>query len=211
MSKDNNKKIKKEKKESFFSRFKEIWVVPRYRAFIKLGLYALFFLSLFLIYEISMLFKPNIPSLPDNKNNIVTFKNYTYVFKIHKYLGNDIETIKYTGTSTKESDTGLITYENGLTSSYVVDKRNNLIYINGDESDSLYDIVANNYFSYSYLDNITKLSSDNKYVDEYNNTIDISSLSSSSKKTYKIDFGKKYVSSEYDKIVLELEFYNIND
>ena len=65
----SKKKKKGNDKESLFSKFKSLWSVPRYRAFIKLGLYVLFFLILFVIYEISMLFNPN-------KNNVISNNKY---------------------------------------------------------------------------------------------------------------------------------------
>lgn len=202
------KKEKSEKKEeSLFQKFKTIWVVPRYKALIKLGLYAIFFASLFLIAQLTS----NKPSnISNNPKSDIKFNSYTYVFKINKYLNNELEVIKYTGTSTNDSNTGLITHSTDtLSSSYIVNKLDNKIYIDGIEADYLYEYIDDKYFSYEYLDCIIKSSSNNLYKDEYGNNITITKQESSSKKVYKVDFNDNVEPNLYDKITLELEYVNL--
>ena len=193
------KKNKEEKKESLFSKFKDIWSVPRYKALIKLGLYAVFFLTLFLISQISSSFNTT-ENVPKNANKDIIFESYTYTYKITK--DNVITT--YTGTSTSESNNGLIKYSNNNSvQTYIFDKKENKIYINGKEVLKLYDI-DDKYFSYEYLDSIIKKSNDGKYVDDENNIIQIKKQESNNTKKYDV------VITSNENVILYLELHKIN-
>lgn len=159
---------KKEESKSLskFDKFKEIWANPRYKALIKLGMYALFFGSLFLISYISTSFRGKTPV--DNKtNNLILLDNYKYKYEITTNNNNIKEVITYNGIETSATNSGTIEYLGIDTlDSYVVDKTTNKIYINGVEKERLYDELYEEYLSYKSIKNIisNSIKKDNKYI-----------------------------------------------
>lgn len=192
------------KNQSKFARFKEIWANPRYKALIKLGMYAIFFGSLFLISYISTSFREKTPV--DNKtNNLILLDNYKYKYEITINNNNIKEVITYNGIETSATNSGTIEYL-GLDTlhSYVVDKMTNKIYINGIEKEKLYDELYEEYLSYKSIKNIINSSTkkDNKYI--YKDNV-IITLEEKAKEYYVLmEFNTENKEETYiEKIILE--------
>lgn len=212
MSKQNKEK----NEESKISKFKELWANPRYKALIKLGMYAVFFLTLFLISYISGSIKSS--NRKNNSNDIKTLNildNYSYIYTITTIKSDIIETITYTGTETPATNSGKIEYSYiDKVDNYVVDKTTNKIYINGVEEDKLYDLDDESYFSLNDVnEKILKSEkiSENRYVytDENNIKINITLEKIDEKQIVTIDFNERYISEIIDEKKLVLQYMSI--
>lgn len=209
------KKNSEKKEESKFSKFKEIWAVPRYKALIKLGMYIVFFATLFLIAYISSSLNSTNDTKKSNNNTIDILENFKYIYTINTKKGNNIETITYAGTETQATNSGTIEYSYvDRIDTYVVDKITNKIYINGIEGEKLYQLDDESYFSLSSLKEKIQKSkriSENEYIytDENNIKINITLNKTNEGQIITIDFNEKYVSEILDGKTLKLEYINI--
>ena len=111
--------IKMLKKKDPDNTFVKLWENKRYHALICLGLWLIFFLFVFLIVVIP--YNNTLKNLPKNNEteNIITFNDmkekllnsgYDYKYTINTTLGKTV----YTGTKTKENDTGYRENSEGL-------------------------------------------------------------------------------------------------
>ena len=210
-----NKESKEEKTK--FEKFKEIWANPRYKALIKLGLYAVFFLTLFLIAHISSLVnKNNVPKKEStNVIDISKYESYKYIYTLTtKYIDRE-ETITYTGIDTPSTNSGEISYsDNEATEKYVLDKSTNVIFINGIEKDKIFDLDEDYFSLKAILEKIneSKKIEDDHYVytDSENINIDIYVNSSNNELQIKIDFNERYISENIEGKVLCIKIISIN-
>lgn len=211
------KKEKNKEEKSKLEKFKEIWANPRYKALIKLGLYAVFFLTLFLIAHISSLVnKNNVPKKKStNVIDVSKYESYKYIYTLTtKYIDKE-EVITYIGIDTPSTNSGEISYSDSeMTEKYVLDKSTNVIFINGIEKDKIFDLDEDYFSLKAILEKIneSKKIEDGHYVytDSENINIDIYVISSNNELQIKIDFNERYTSEILVGKELTIKIANIN-
>lgn len=209
-----SKNVKKDEEKSKVSRFKEIWAVPRYKALIKLGLYVLFFVIMFLISYISGAINTK-KNVDKPTSDFVVYDSYSYKFVVSTKVNGLENNITYTGVETEISNSGVITYsDSDASDNYVVDKTTDKIYVNGIEKEKLYEFDELSYFSLQYL--LDKVSSativdDDSYVfvDSDGTEISVDMIQTDNGYNFVVDFNNKYVSEVIDGKTLYLEFVDI--